>query len=458
MLIVQICEILDTGDGVHRLHGPGRALSRCPGVTVVDCPLRHHLRRGLVERADVLILAAWDWDDLPLLELRRKAGRVTVVEANDHYFALPAGHYLSQTWNDREQQQWFIQTLRQADGVQTSVPALARLWQNHTTRPMAIFRNRLDDVSDLPARPDRPLTIGWGGSAGHLADWHSLSALLQRWLDRHPEIHLAVMTHESARAYFSLPPARYHFETFGPFADYLRFLDRLDIGFAPLLPTAFNRCRSDVKFLEYASRGVVGIFPELEPYRDSVIQGQTGLLYRDDEELFRQLDRLAADEDLRRQLRCQAHAFVQSQRLSDHIGERLQFYRQLLAQVRPAHTRGPAPVVPADLGSEVLSWADRDGQYLQLVPGAPEFILQWANRGSATREKLGKVCDVAEAYPDYGFALKTAGYMAMDLGELHLAAKYFRRAVRLDRHSTQNRAALQRVARLLEQSVPREPK
>src|SRR5205085_9923767 len=126
---------------------------------------------------------------------------------------------------------------------------------------------------------------------------------------------------------------------FGSLAEYLHFVRGLDIGLAPLLPTAYNRCRSDVKFLEYAAQGAAGIYADLEPYRAGVVPGETGLLYRDEADFVRCLDLLAGDAALRRRIRAQAHAHVAGRRrLDDHIEERLAFYRRLL----PGSPRGPA--------------------------------------------------------------------------------------------------------------------
>ena len=75
--------------------------------------------------------------------------------------------------------------------------------------------------------------------------------------------------------------------------DYLHFLQSLDIGLAVDTCTEYNRrCRSDAKFLEYAAAGVAGIYADLQPYRDSVVHGETGLLYRTSADLWGCLDRL----------------------------------------------------------------------------------------------------------------------------------------------------------------------
>ncbi|HMC10967.1 MAG TPA: glycosyltransferase, partial [Pirellulaceae bacterium] len=392
LLIVQVCEFLDIGDGVYRFHTPSRALSRLPGVAVVDCDMNHRLLPSLAETADVLILAGFDGDWFPLLEQRRAAGQITAFEANDYYYDIQPWNPLSAKWLDRTIQDSFRQGLTLADAVQTSTEELARRWRERTPRPVAVFPNQLTDVPPLTPLAQRPLTIGWGGSPGHFADWYHVAPVLEKWLLAHPDVHLAVMNHEFAKPFIQLPasPAplprgergrgegveRYRFTSFGSLAEYLRFLRGLDIGLAPLLPTDYNRCRSDVKFLEYASQGVAGIYTDLETYRCSVVHGETGLLYKTPEELLPCLDRLAADARLRQHIREQAYRHVaENRRLEQHVGRRLDFYRQLLPGL-PPH---PSPLggdgrVRA-ISEEVLAAAVREDRYLQLRRQQPEETL-----------------------------------------------------------------------------------
>lgn len=417
--ILQICEFLDFGDGVYRFHTPSQALSRLPGVVVADIDLHHRLMPGLAEVADVLVLTGFDWDMFPLLERRRAAGRISVFEANDYYYDIQSWNPLSARWLDRSIQDSFHQGMTVADAVQTSTPELARRWRMRTSRPICAFPNQLTDIPPLTPPTERPLTIGWGGSPGHFADWYHLAPTLEKWLLAHPNVHLAVMNNEYARPFFRLPAERYRFVPFGSLADYLRFLRGLDIGLAPLLPSDYNRCRSDVKFLEYASQGVAGIYADLEPYRDSVVDGETGLIYRNEEELLGCLDQLVRDADLRQKIRQQAHAYVSSQRrLEQHIGKRHDFYRSLLP-------RGPQGYT---LPAEVVAAAARDGDYLQFRRQQPEELLLSVTGKATTREAVQSLAPIAEQHPHYVSALQHLGRMFNDLKDYRTALHYLERA------------------------------
>jgi tetratricopeptide (TPR) repeat protein len=423
IFILQLCEFLDDGDGQYRLHQPSLYLSRLPGVVVVDCHYAHRLLPSLVDTADVLVLPfLHNWDFFPVIDQRRAAGRVTVFEANDYFYDIQPWNPIAAQWQDRSIQDEYRHFMAAADAVQTSTTELARRW-GEWARRVAVFRNHLTEVPPLTLPPSRPLTIGWGGSPGHFADWYALVPWLTRWLQAHPQVHLAVMTNEFGKPFFRLPPERYHFTPFGSLVNYLKFLDSLDIGLAPLLPTEYNRGRSDVKFLEYASRGVPGIYADLEPYRETVVPGQTGLLYRTGRELLEQLDRLAADAALRLQIREQAHAYVSRQRrLAENIGERLAFYRSLL----------PGPPRGAEIPAAIVGAAVCDGNYLQLRPQEAERTLLAAMEKPARPEAAKKLAEVLKQYPDYLVGLQEQGRLLNDLRDCRQALGYLQRALALN--------------------------
>src|SRR5208283_3615526 len=119
---------------------------------------------------------------------------------NDYFYDIQPWNPISQSWQDRSIHEEYRHFMAAADGVQTSTEALARHWRRWA-RQVAVFPNQLSHVPPLEPPPARPLTIGWGGSPGHLGDWYHLVPYLEKWLAAHPEIHLAVMTNEVARPF-----------------------------------------------------------------------------------------------------------------------------------------------------------------------------------------------------------------------------------------------------------------
>jgi tetratricopeptide (TPR) repeat protein len=432
MLIVQVCDFGEDGDAQYRLHDPSRQLGQLPGVTAVDCHFYHRYLPDLAEFADVLILQfVNDWELLSVCEHRRRQGKVTVFEANDYFFDLQSWSPIAARWRDRTIQELYLQLLAAADGVQTSTNELAKRWTERGARCVGVFPNHLTHVAPLLPPRDRPLTVGWAGSPGHFADWYQVAPLLQRWVEVHPEVQLAVMTNELAQPFIQLPPERYHFRRFGSLAEYLEFLRTLDIGLAPLLPTGYNRCRSDVKFLEYASQGVAGVYADLEPYRVSVVPGETGLLFQKPAEMIECLEQLYRDVPLRHKIRQQAHEYVSRERLlRDHIKERLAWYQNLL---NTSGSRLDARL--SSLSSEVLNVAQRDGNYLRLAPQEPERTLLEVLLRPKPAEATSVLAQLLDHHPRYLAALQSQGQLLNDRRDHRAALSYLQKARELAPYS-----------------------
>ena len=228
------------------------------------------------------------------------------------------------------------------------------------------------------------------------------------------------MTNPVGEHFIQLPGGRCHFTPGGSYWEYLKFLSTIHIGLAPLLPSDYNRCRSDVKFLEYASRGVVGVYSRLEPYHRTVIHGKTGLVYGNKEEFEQCLNALASDAGLRNHIRQEAYEYVARNRLlSQHIEERLRFYRELL----------PDPARSSEVPQEALAVAEREGRYLQLRPQDPEQRMMAAFELGTTPQSAEALSRLLDQYPDYLSALQLQGQVLNELRDYRRALHYLQRAL-----------------------------
>ncbi len=405
MLIAQLTDFTPDGHGSYRVHAPARALSRRPGVTVVDCPPDHRWLPWLVAHADVLVLHRFDADLPAVAATRRAGGRVTVVEASDDYFDLQPWSDYSLGWLDRARQDQFWRLAAAADAVQTSTPALAARWAD-AARRVLVFPNPPPVVPPLPPRPDRPLTVGWAGTGTHLPDWFAVAPAVAAWVRGRPDVRLAVMTDELARPLIDLPPDRYGFRPPGTLAEYAQFLGELDVGVAPLLPSPFNLGRTDLKFREYAARGVVGVYAAEGPFPAAVDAGRTGFLYRTPGELVAHLDRLAGDADLLAAVRSAAHAEATGWLRDDGAEDRLVAYRDLL---------GPTPGDPA-LPAGLVADSTADGRYFAVRAGEPERAVR-AAEAAPDADQRPRLREVVRSHPGYAHARKVAARAESRAGE-----------------------------------------
>ena len=125
------------------------------------------------------------------------------------------------------------------------------------------------------------MIVGWAGSSGHKRDIEAVSDAIAQVMRACSQVDFAFMGDEEIYRSLSavLPSGRITYTPPGTLEEYLVFLQKLDIGIAPLQDNPYNRCRSDVKFLEYASRGVVPVLSSLTPYKASAQQGETAFFY-----------------------------------------------------------------------------------------------------------------------------------------------------------------------------------
>lgn len=338
------------GDNLYRLHQPAAALAQLEGVEVFEVhpQARHH--DAAVLAADVVVFTmTLDVEVFRLIHQRRQLGRPSLCEVNDYLPDVQAWNPAHASWSDRRALFCFDQLIRRCDGTQVTTEALGQRLADRARR-IAVLPNQLEELPPLRAFPapappsaERPLVIGWGGSFGHREDLRSIAPALIAWLQRQQHVRFELMSDPVlAEPFAALDADRFGFLMAGTLPQYLDWLEGLDIGLAPLLPTEFNRCRSDVKFLEYASRSLVPVLQNLDPYRHLAGSG-AALLFGDPDDLIRQLDRLVAEPELRQSIASTAHALVGRERqLAQHAPERLAVYRELAESTTPAEgTAGP---------------------------------------------------------------------------------------------------------------------
>lgn len=119
---------------------------------------------------------------------------------------------------------------------------------------------------------------------------------------------------------------------FLPTSDYATYRDRLaqcEISFMPLADTAFNRAKSDLKFIEAGAARVVSLASPVV-YDQSIRDGETGLLFRTPDHLRMQLLRLLAYPDAAKRLAEAARAEIAAERmLAYQVRARTDWYRAL---------------------------------------------------------------------------------------------------------------------------------
>jgi len=117
----------------------------------------------------------------------------------------------------------------------------------------------------------------------------------------------------------------------GSMQKYLKYLKKIDIGIAMINENDFSLGRSDGKFLEYASRGVIAVCQNRGSYAETVIHGETGFLFDNAASLLEILNQLLQNKTLRQQTRTKAYHYICNDRTHKHGAiKRLKFYQSLI--------------------------------------------------------------------------------------------------------------------------------
>jgi glycosyltransferase involved in cell wall biosynthesis len=442
LTIVQVSDHSTLGDFEYRVHQPAAALGRLGGVEVFDVHYLSRYRDEAALAADVVVIyLVIDIELFRLIEQRRRLGKPTFCEVNDYFFDVHPWNRAYKSWSDPQNQKVFTNLMSRSLAVQVSSEALAERFRRYNPS-VVVFPNHIAMLPEpRPPRQGGGVVVGWGGSAGHLKDIQAVAPALCRWLAAHPEAQLKIMGPPSFEGFFAAAPKdRFRFELAGSLDHYCRFLRTLDVGLAPLLPTDYNRCRSDVKFIEYAAHGVVGVMQRLEPYLGTVRDGENGFLVGSDEELLAALDRLAAAPALRERVARTAHDYVRRERLLEqHVGQRLDFYRQRAQGVKPDNIETLPDGVKrlSTLAVRALPGLEQAGNnYWRLQPSSPaeqRFVEGMEAIGRQDfRQAAAAFGEAVRQAPDYYQAFHFLGRSLWRLGNLVEADRAYRESLRLN--------------------------
>jgi glycosyltransferase involved in cell wall biosynthesis len=230
---------------------------------------------------------------------------------------------------DAETKRLAIESIEVADAVTVTTEHLAEVVSRYNPN-VAVLPNCFDANLLLHERPrtDR-LTVGWAGGSSHSNDFASQRKELGSFYRNHPQVdaHFIGVNYGSM---VGRPLAR-HTPWISEFEDYVRSLD-LDIGIAPLAYNAFNRSKSDVKVLEYASVGIPSVASDYGPYAESVQHEVTGMLVRRPHEMLTHLRALVNDDAMRAELGANARAWAATRTLQGNVWRWDEAYNSLLGR------------------------------------------------------------------------------------------------------------------------------
>lgn len=295
-----------------------------------------------------------------MIRRARSSGRAVAYELDDYILAPPLAHphhSLYEAYRPRLER-----ILAAVDLVIVSTEELARRLAPLNPN-ILVYKNMLPPAVPPDAVPDGPIRIGYSGLAAHAAELpfvlRLFERLYERWGDR-------LAFHIFGCGEPDLPSIDCPIHPTPAMPDYAEFLARLRstnlaIGLGFLEDNDFNRCKSAVKFLEYASAGAVGVFSDVGAYRDLGEADGACVLPPDETIWLNRLHRLLEDRPLRDEFRRRA----QKRAVAAYDESLIAAYAARLAALTDAPRRDDPDFKPPD--EIYIHGTGRLGRYCALL-------------------------------------------------------------------------------------------
>lgn len=172
------------------------------------------------------------------------------------------------------------------------------------------------------------IRIGWAGGASHSEDLRLILPAMKTLLQKHKNIEF-VFVHGIPEFLKNIPRVR-TITKFSRIDKYPSFISSLsfDIGIAPLVDNAFNRSKSNLRWLENAAYKIPCVASKVGHFAETITDGVDGFLCEDAESFGKRLEELIVNKQLRKTIGINGYEKVQSDFNVDKIifkyGEYLQ--------------------------------------------------------------------------------------------------------------------------------------
>ena len=329
--IVYFSRSIDDAMAVLRILGP----SEVAGIKVIRGVEAGTVHVDRVADGDLVVFQRDFPRDLDscekILSLAHEAHKPVVMDIDDLLFELPDDHPDRKSHYYGEALLPMLQAVMEVDLVTVATHGLREYLLQYNPH-IAVFPNYLIDYlwnmkqPAITTQSGETVTIGYMGGHTHVPDISNILPVLETVYKKYyPKVRFhfwgieapAVLKDVSQVSW--CPPKSY---AYADFASYFQ-TQTADIMIAPLLDTLFNNCKSCVKYLEYSSLGVPGVYSKVAPYTEVIQDGEDGLLASSHPEWEEALCRLVEEPLLRRKIALNAQEKIRKNWLLSNNADRL---------------------------------------------------------------------------------------------------------------------------------------
>jgi len=274
------------------------------GVTIKDS--NYSINLDMITAADVIVVQRFfpRKGTLSYLEQIFNSGKPVMYEIDDLLTDVPDANHLK-SWI-KETTDLLPEILHRFDAVTVTTEPLRAKLEPYADELHVVPTSLNADVwsKSKIENSSEHIRIGFCGTPTHTAELELIEPVLARIAHEYGDAVSFIFMGCANEVLSRLPGFRFiPFEnSYAAYAQKLQEIS-LDIALVPLVDNPFNRCKSNIKWLEYSACGTAGIYADLPPYNLCVEHGRTGLLAGKNPEQWYQAIRLLLEHDqLRRSI------------------------------------------------------------------------------------------------------------------------------------------------------------
>lgn len=271
-----------------------------------------------------------------------------ITEIDDYLFDIPGYNIAAAPYQANSEFEWVAdEQLKLSDALICSTQFLAdKLKMLYPDKPTYIVPNSLDfdlwdnvvPKADFQKKEPGQIRIGYSGCSNHRGDLEAIREPMSAILKEFPHVQF-IMTpqpeNKDGDLFMGWPDVPNigiitQWATIDQYHHFLAGWD-LDIGIAPLLDSNFNRAKSNLRWLEYSALKLPTVASKVYPFKNSIRNGEDGLICNSSQEWYDALKSLITDESRRKTLGQQAYARVKS---DFNMDETAKYYAQILEAIR----------------------------------------------------------------------------------------------------------------------------
>lgn len=264
----------------------------------------------LLEYDTIFVQRVHNWDSVEVLRRLKGGGKRIIYDIDDDIFAIPEDNPASKAFG-RSEQMAAVECMKLSDVVTVSTSVLQDRLAQMLNRSPVVVPNAIDPDDNwvptpMTGSPDEWKRIFWQGSNTHDEDWGECFEAVDQIMRERKDVRLVVLGFlpSLVRAKVDEPHWAGRVEFMGPMPPeaYFRLIKHIrgEVGLAPLRHNWFNWAKSNIKWIENAMTGFPTVASDVQPYCDTIREGEDGFLCSSTEEWFDAIKTCLDDERTRR--------------------------------------------------------------------------------------------------------------------------------------------------------------